>query len=255
MTIVLTLVPVTRMPWITSGVAKRSVTVRFGGQDDAFRQKRELRCDDAARDLIARLDLGAEIAFGEFAGEVEGLRVDRLDVAGRIDVMDDARVDDRQHDRRDDRGHQGGPPQFRLEDILFRICPHGLPTIPRGRKTKAYIRNHAASSSPTVRSETARAPLGTSRMTRSSAASSTSSVLGGTREEKFGFGVSAMEALDPTPTNRDLSVKAGTDDALNTRAVKLCSFQQRGLAMLEGWFPIFRFYRTSGALLRQDVEA
>src|SRR3954469_25321851 len=32
MIIVLTLVPVTRMPWITSGVAKRSVTGRFAGR-------------------------------------------------------------------------------------------------------------------------------------------------------------------------------------------------------------------------------
>src|SRR5262245_64367297 len=31
MTIVLTLVPVIRRPWITSGVAKRSVTFRFAG--------------------------------------------------------------------------------------------------------------------------------------------------------------------------------------------------------------------------------
>ena len=120
---------------MTSGVAKRRVTVRFAGTTMHCGWK--ANCVATIRLVIwPPLDPRAEVAFREFAGEVEGLRVDGLDVARWIDVMDDARVDDRQHDCRDDRSHQGSPPQFRLENILFRIGPHE-PTPPcRGAGTR-----------------------------------------------------------------------------------------------------------------------
>ena len=78
---VLTLVPVTRMPWITSGLAKRRVTARSAGTTTQLRHEGELGGDDPRRHLAVGLDPGAEIGFGELAGQVERLGVDVLAVA------------------------------------------------------------------------------------------------------------------------------------------------------------------------------
>ncbi len=45
--------------------------------------------------------------------------VDRLDVAGRVDVVRQARIDQRQHDDADDAGRDGGPAKLGTEDALL----------------------------------------------------------------------------------------------------------------------------------------
>jgi hypothetical protein len=78
-TIVLTFVPETRMPWITSGLAKKG-DVAIRGNDDAWRHKGELSRDDARCHLAVLLDPGAQIGFGELAGQVEGCGIDAFEV-------------------------------------------------------------------------------------------------------------------------------------------------------------------------------
>jgi hypothetical protein len=51
---------------------------------DAMRYEIVLRRDEAHRRAAVRCHRRAEVAFDEFAGEMECLRIDYLDIAGRV---------------------------------------------------------------------------------------------------------------------------------------------------------------------------
>src|SRR5437660_8374450 len=67
------------------GEAQRHAAV--GRQDDAARLERELRGDAPAGDLTVAGHARAVVRLGEFAAEMERLRVDPFDIARRVDVV------------------------------------------------------------------------------------------------------------------------------------------------------------------------
>ena len=76
------------------GAGEAELHWRACGHLNAARHKVVLLGDEPHRDGTVRLDGGAEIAFDKLALEMEGCRVDDLDIAGRVQPIDDTGRDD-----------------------------------------------------------------------------------------------------------------------------------------------------------------
>ena len=78
----------------------------------------ELRRDQPRRDL-AVLDPRPKVAFGELAGQMQRLGIDRFEIAGRVDEAHEARPEDGAGDEHDGRKHDERPFQLGLDDLGF----------------------------------------------------------------------------------------------------------------------------------------
>jgi hypothetical protein len=63
--------------------------------DKALRLEGELSSYDAARHLPGRVDGGPKVGLGELPREMKRVRVDGLDIAWRVYVLDEARIEPR----------------------------------------------------------------------------------------------------------------------------------------------------------------
>src|SRR3954466_6768389 len=101
---------------MTSGLAKRRVTGRFAGTTMHCGWKEN--CVATSR-LVTWPAASTLVSFRELARQMQRLRIDGFDVARGIDVMDETRIDDRQHDDADDAARNRGPAELGPEDGLF----------------------------------------------------------------------------------------------------------------------------------------
>ena len=115
-TMVFTLVPVIRRPWMTSGVAKRSVTRRPRGT--AMQRGTNMNCVaiDPHGDAAVRSDRRSEILLGELARQMQCLGIDPLHVAGRVYAPGQSREHDHAEDRGNEHADAERPQQFGAEN-------------------------------------------------------------------------------------------------------------------------------------------
>ena len=101
-----------RKPWTTSALVALKLIGRAGRHENALRRERELLADRADRHRTVGFDGAAEIAFDEFAGNVQGLRICRFDPGLRHGRPMDAGEDRHADQQADDAGRQNSPSPF-----------------------------------------------------------------------------------------------------------------------------------------------
>ncbi len=102
------------------GAGQAELDGRIRRHANAMRHEIILLANEPHRGRAVGLDRGAEIAFDELAAEMQGQRLDDLDIAGRVQRAGDAGYDDDRHHDGEHRRHDHHPAILGAGDDLFR---------------------------------------------------------------------------------------------------------------------------------------
>ena len=102
------------------GAGQAELHRRVRRHADAMRYEIILFADQPHSSGAVGFDRGAEFALGELAAEMQGQRVDELDIARRVQRAGDPGDDDDPHHHYERRRHDHGPVALGAGDDLFR---------------------------------------------------------------------------------------------------------------------------------------